>query len=148
MKLTTNTSACHAAPDLGGAGASRADAITAEEALTAEDARYAAQTGGDFAAMERMFGDDLVYVHASGDLDDKAAFIESQRSKAVIYRTLQRSEVRVRVYGPLAIITGRGRFEVTVKGEERTANLLFHSVWVKRGGAAQFISWHAAAAQK
>ena len=103
---------------------------------------------GDFAAMERMFGDDLVYVHSSGDLDDKAAFIESQRSKAVIYRTLQRSEVRVRVYGPLAIIAGRGRFEVTVKGEERTANLLFHSIWVKRGGAVQFISWHAAAAKK
>jgi hypothetical protein len=146
MKLMTNISACHAAPDLG--GASGADTITAEEALTAEDARYAAQTGGDFAAMERMFGDDLVYVHSSGDLDDKAAFIESQRSKAVIYRRMQRSEVKVRLYGPVAIITGRGKFEVAVKGEERTANLLFHSIWVKRGGAVQFISWHAAAAKK
>ena len=147
MKMMTNASACHAPPDLGGGSAS-GDTITAEEALKAEDARYAAQTGGDFAAMERMFGDDLVYVHSSGDLDDKAAFIEAQRSKAVIYRRMQRSEVKVRVYGPVAIITGRGKFDVAVKGEERTANLLFHSIWVKRGGAAQFISWHAAAASK
>jgi len=35
-----------------------------------------------------------------------------------------------------------------VKGEERTVNILFHSVWMKRGGEAQFISWHAAAAPK
>jgi len=148
MKLTTNASACHAAPDLGGTTASRADAITAEEALQAEDARYAAQTGGDFAAMERMFGDDLVYAHSSGELDDKTGFIELQRSRTVIYRTMQRSEAKVRVYGPVAIITGKGKFDVTVKGEQSTANILFHSIWVKRGGAAQFISWHAAAAPK
>ena len=146
MKLTINGSACRAAPDLGGATANGVDAITAEEALKAEDARYAAQTGGDFAAMERLFGDDLVYVHSSGDLDDKKGFIEAQRSKAVIYRTMQHSEVKVRVYGPVAIITGRGKFDVTVKGEERTVNILFHSIWVRRGGDLRFISWHAAAA--
>ena len=33
--------------------------ITAEEAMKAETARYAAQTSNDFAAMERMFGNDL-----------------------------------------------------------------------------------------
>ena len=148
MKLTINGSACRAAPDLGGATANPADAITAEEALKAEDARYAAQTGGDFAAMERMFGDDLVYVHSSGDLDDKRGFIELQRSRTVIYRTMRRSEAKVRVYGPVAIITARGKFDVTVKGEQSTADILFHSIWVKRGGAVQFISWHAVAAAK
>jgi len=147
-QLMMNAVASNAAPDLGGASADRADAITPDEAQKAEDARYTAQTGGDFAAMERMFGDDLVYVHSSGDLDDKAGFIEAQRSRAVVYRTMQRSETKVRVYGPVAIITGRGKFDVTVKGEERTVNILFHSIWVKRGGAAQFISWHAAAAPK
>jgi hypothetical protein len=148
MKLMMNASACHTAADLGGGTTSSGDAITAEEALKAEDARYAAQTGGDFAAMERMFGDDLVYIHSSGDLNDKAAFIEAQRSRAVVYRAMQRSDVKVRVYGPVAIITGRGKFEVTVKGEQGAANLLFHSIWVKRDGAVQFISWHAAAAPK
>src|ERR1700722_9698313 len=148
MKLMVNASVCRVGPARGGATAGPADAITAEEALKAEDARFAAQTGGDFAAMERMFGDDLVYVHSSGDLDDKTGFIEAQRSRAVVYRTMQRSETKVRVYGPVAIVTGRGKFDVTVKGEERTVNILFHSIWVKRGGAARFISWHAAAAPK
>ena len=46
--------------------------ITAEEALRAEDARYAAQTGGDFAALQQLIGDDLVYIHSSAIVDDKA----------------------------------------------------------------------------
>ncbi|PYM40089.1 MAG: hypothetical protein DME12_16800 [Candidatus Rokuibacteriota bacterium] len=33
--------------------------ITAEEAMKAEAARYAAQTANDFAAMEKLFGNDL-----------------------------------------------------------------------------------------
>jgi hypothetical protein len=35
--------------------------ITAEEALKAEEARYAAQMANDFAAMERLFGDSGVH---------------------------------------------------------------------------------------
>ena len=31
-----------------------------------------------------------------------------------------------------------------MKGEDCTVNILFHSIWVKRGGAVQFISWHTA----
>jgi len=142
-QFSTDGAACRAA-DLG--GGQGADAITAEEALKAEDARYSAQISLDFAAMERLFGDDLVYIHSGGVVDDKSSFIEAQRSKAVVYRHMKRSDVKVRVYGPVAIITGKAQFEVSVKGEDRSANLMFHSIWVKRGSTVQFVSWHAAAA--
>jgi hypothetical protein len=35
--------------------------ITADEAMKAETARYAAQPANDFAAMEKLFGNDLTY---------------------------------------------------------------------------------------
>jgi len=74
--------------------------ITAEEALRAEDARYAAQLANDFAAMERMFGSDLVYIRSvDGAVADKRAYIESMRSGTVKYRAMRRSDVRVRTYG-------------------------------------------------
>ena len=45
---------------LGAAGAASAQdcsgTITADEAMKAETARYAAQTSNDFAAMEKLFG--------------------------------------------------------------------------------------------
>jgi len=117
--------------------------ITAEEAARAEDARYAAQMSNDFAAMEKMFGDDLVYIHSSAVVDDKAAYIDSMRSGNVKYRVMRRSDVKVRTYGCIAIMTAMGNFDVTVKGQEMTVPLRFHSIWAKRGDSLQFISWNA-----
>jgi hypothetical protein len=117
--------------------------ITADEALRAEDARYAAQTGADFAALERMIGEDLVYIHSSAIVDNKATYIESQRSGTVKYRSMKRSDVKVRTYGCLAIITAVGNFDVTVKGQDISVELRFHSIWAKRAAGVQFISWNA-----
>jgi hypothetical protein len=115
-------------------------AITADDALKAEDSRYAAQASNDFDSMQRLYGDDLVYVHSTGAVDDKASYIERQRS-GLHYRAMRRSNVTVRVYGCLAIITGNGSFDVTQKGQDSTVQLLFHSIWVKRGSDVQFVSW-------
>ena len=117
--------------------------ITETEVLQAEDARYKAQTSNDFAAMQRLFGDDLVYVHSTAVMDTKASFIESMRSGTVQYRSMKRTDAKARTYGSMAIISGRARFEVTVKGEDKTIELLFHSIWAKRAGAVQFVSWQA-----
>jgi Domain of unknown function (DUF4440) len=62
--------------------------ITADEAMKAETARYAAQTANDFAAMEKMFGTDLTYNHSSAATDDKKAYIEGMRSGRVKYRKM------------------------------------------------------------
>jgi len=117
--------------------------ITAEEALRGEDARYAAQTSRDFAALQQLIGDDLVYIHSSAIVDDKAAYIETQRAGTVIYRTMRRSDVTVRTYGCLAIITGQGNFDVTLKGQDTSVEIRFHSIWAKRAGTVQFVSWEA-----
>jgi hypothetical protein len=115
-------------------------AITADEALKAEDARYAAQTKSDFDALERLYGDDLVYVHSTAVTDSKASYIERQRS-GLHYRVMKPSDVKVRVFGCLAIITGRGDYEVTQNGQDSSPLLLFTAIWAKRGPNVQFVSW-------
>ncbi len=117
--------------------------ISADEALRGEDARYAAQTGRDFAALQQLIGEDLVYIHASAIVDNKATYIETQRAGTVIYRTMKRSDVTVRTYGCLAMITGLANFDVTNKGQDISVELRFHSIWAKRAGAIQFVSWEA-----
>lgn len=117
--------------------------LSAEEALKAEEARYAAQLGNDFAAMERLFADELVYIHSSTTVDTKASFIESMRSGAVRYRKMTRGDLKVRTYGCIAIISGRGSFEVTARGQDLKLELLFHAVWAKRAAGTQFVSWQA-----
>jgi hypothetical protein len=133
---------------LSGARAADCDgAITADEALKAEDARQAAQTSSDFDAMGRLYGDDLIYVHSTAVVDSKPSYIERQRS-GLHYRAMRRSDVTVRVYGCLAIITGKGDYEVTQNGQDSSPHLLFTSIWAKRGTNVQFVSWESTAVPK
>jgi ketosteroid isomerase-like protein len=115
--------------------------VTEQDVLQAEDARYAAQTANDFAAMDRLFGDDLVYTHTSAVTDGKSSYTDSMRSGNVKYRVMQRSDVKVRTFGCVGIITGQGDFDVTVKGQDISVALRFTSVWARRGDALQFVSW-------
>jgi len=117
--------------------------ITKDEALAAENARYTAQTTNDFGAMEKLFGDDLHYNHSSNVVDGKASYIESMRSGDVRYRVMKQSDTKVRTYGCVAIITGQGDYEVTVKGKDMSVQIRFHAIWAKRAAGVQFISWQA-----
>lgn len=117
--------------------------VTVADALQAEDARYEAQIDNDFETLETLLAKDLVYIHSSTVQDTKASFIESLRSGKVSYRSMERSNTKVRIFGNVAIITGKAVFEVTARGRDKTLNLLFHSVWVKREPGLQFVSWQA-----
>ena len=141
MRALTGFFTLRAAP---GSGAQECSGtITVDEALKAEDARFKAQMSGDGAAMKKLFGDDLVYIHSSTVVDTKQTFIESITSGNVKYRSMHRGESTVRTYGGVAIVSGSAKFEVTVKGENRTLDLLYHAIWAKRIAGAQFISWQA-----
>jgi len=117
--------------------------VSAGEALAAEDARYAAQMGNDFAALQNLIGSDLVYIHSSAVVDTKASYIESMKSGTVKYRVMRRSDVTVRTYGCIAIISGLGNFDITVKGQDMAVEIRFHSIWAKRDRGLEFISWEA-----
>ena len=119
------------------------NALTVADALQAEDARYKAQIGNDFEALDRLFAKDLVYIHSSTVQDTKASFTESLRSGKVSYHSMERSDTKVRVFGNVAIITGKAVFDVTSRGRDMTLNLLFHAVWVQRDSGLQFVSWQA-----
>jgi hypothetical protein len=116
--------------------------ITADEAMKAETARYAAQTTNDFAAMEKLFGSDLTYNHSSAATDTKATYIDAMRSGRTKYRKMTpNGDLKTRTYGCLAIITGTAVYEVTAGGQDRTVPLRFTAVWAKRASGPEFVSW-------
>jgi hypothetical protein len=116
--------------------------ITADEAMKAETARYAVQTANDFAAMEKLFGNDLTYNHSSAATDSKATYIESMRSGRTKYRKMTpNGDLKTRTYGCLAIITGTAVYEVTSAGQDRSVPLRFTAIWAKRPSGLEFVSW-------
>ena len=116
--------------------------LSADEAMKAETLRYAAQTTNNFAAMDKLFGNDLTYNHSSAASDDKAKYIDAMRSGRTKYRKMTpNSDVKTRTYGCIGIITGTAVYEVTAGGQDRTVPLRFTAIWAKRPSGVEFVSW-------
>ena len=74
-------------------------------------------------------------------VDNKQSYIESMRSGKVVYKVMRRSDVQVRTFGCIAILTGNGNYDVTVNDKDVNVLLRFTSIWQKKNGMMQYVSW-------
>jgi hypothetical protein len=87
-----------------------------KEILDLEDKRYAAMCGGDFAALEGMLHDELLYTHSSGLTDTKAMWLASLRSGKTKYKSAVRSDQKVRLAGDGCGISESARLAYSCAG--------------------------------
>ena len=119
-----------------------ASTSAAEAAVrAAELARFKAQTTGDLKALDALLGDELVYTHSSAAVDSKASYIESMRSGALKYQTIEPREIHVRVFGNTAVITAAAHITAISKGQPVDNQLRYMDVWVLRDGRWQMVGW-------
>lgn len=123
------------------AGTAFAQAPAADAVKAAELARFKAMTTGDFAALAKALGDDLVYTHSSAAVDTKASFLEALTSGRTKYQSIEPREMTVRVYGNTAIINAAAHFLVNANGQQLDNQLRFTDVWVLRDGRWQMVAW-------
>ena len=107
-----------------------------DDVLAAQDSKFAAQMAGDLAALAEILADDLTYIHANGQPDDKAAFLAGPVRDG--YLSIVRSEGSVRRYGDVAIITGTADIQPI---PELRFMARFTDVWQKRGDRWINVAW-------
>lgn len=109
--------------------------------LTADKERTEAQIKQDAATLDRLLGDDLTYVHASGLVQGKAEFIADLKSNKRIYKKVTNSDVNVRVLKDAAVITAKSHICVSFEGKENELSLQVIGVYAKRNGRWQLIAY-------
>jgi ketosteroid isomerase-like protein len=118
--------------------AGQAQSTTEEAVKKAEMQRFDAQVKKDFAALETLLADDLIYVHSNGNIDNKTSYIQSIRDGKSQYDEIKSEEMRVRVYGKTAVITGVCVVKMPTNPNLR---LRYTDVYIKRKGNWQLASW-------
>lgn len=102
---------------------SLADAATRDAVLAVEERRQRALVDGDLAALEEIFEESLIHVHAPGLTHDKAQLLEHVASRKA-YIAVTRGDLLVRTLGAAAdaaVVTGRVINHMrTPDGGERT----------------------------
>jgi ketosteroid isomerase-like protein len=93
----------------------------------------------DHAALEQILADDFSYTHSKGDMANKSQEIAD--TLASQWTSSKTDDMKVRVFGDVAIVTGRQTLEGTSKGYV-SGPRRFTDVFVKRNG-----KWQAVAGQ-
>jgi ketosteroid isomerase-like protein len=118
--------------------------MTAESEISKqEDDRLSAMVRGDIAALEAMTHDQLLYTHASGNVDTKATWLAAMQSGRTRYKSTQCDDVQIRILGDAALVTGKAVFDVEINGQPRTLKMKFLNVWSKTSEGWKFAAWQA-----
>jgi ketosteroid isomerase-like protein len=96
----------------------------------------------DAGFLERHLSEDYVSTFPDGQVLDKKGEIEAMKSGMVTISEMRPTEMNVRIYGNVAVITGQSTITATVSGQEASGNYRFTDVWAKGDS-----HWQAVASQ-
>ena len=120
----------------------RGQAASVEEQLKkAEKDRAAAVVKGDLATLEGLTSDDYIFINANGQLSDKAATMNNIKTGNIKITSNEVSDMKVRVYGDTAVVTGKSTAKGTIGGRELKGPIMFTRVYVKKGGKWQSVAF-------
>src|SRR5438477_10737412 len=86
-----------------------------EAVRKAENDRFAAMLKADVGALDKLLAPDLIYTHGDGRVIDKAAFLSDFKTGAFKYVTIEPNDLKIRIYGDTAIVTGGAGMHVVNK---------------------------------
>ncbi len=104
------------------------------EILSLEEARNQAVLHGDVTALDRMTSDDYTFITLRGELRTKSDILKGFASGSFHYDSRQISDLKVRVYGDTAIVTGRSVQKGMENGKDYSGDYRFTRVYVKEKG--------------
>lgn len=106
-----------------------------------EQKRFTAQVSKDYAYLEQVLDNDLTYTHSNGNTDTKASFIQALKDGKTQYNSFEVQEQKVRIYGNTALVNGLAIVKVTSNNENRTMNLRYTDVYIKRNNDWKLVAW-------
>jgi hypothetical protein len=112
-----------------------------EQIKQLERDRQAAFVKNDVAQLERQTADDYTTINASGKLSDKPHMMENLRAEKTRVLSVDLTDLKARIYGNTAILTGRYDDVHVTAGVRAEAHALFTRVFVKNGDAWQAVAY-------
>ena len=97
---------------------------------------------GDAGALDRLWADDLVVTVPDMPVMDKSESLAFMRSGKMKFHRYQTSDLRTRVYGDAAVVTGQLERVRDAANKGFEDDWRFTKVYVRRNGRWQVVAWH------
>lgn len=117
-----------------------AESEAEKEVLKAEEELDQAFAKGDTNVLDSIWADDVVYTSASGQVFTKAQYLARFQSGARKFDSFAHDDIRVRLYGNMAVLTGRST-SVLHDGSKLSAGpRRFTHIYVKLDGRWRLVA--------
>jgi len=115
----------------------------AEDDIVAAEKNWAkAVLALDFAALEELYSNDLIYAHSTGVVETKKEYLDKLKQGTQKYALIEHQKVTTKHFGDSAIAHAIVRMKGTNATGPFDSKLMLIHVWVKQGG-----KWRMAAHQ-
>ena len=112
-----------------------------EQLKKLETDRAAAAVKGDVATLEKQTADDYTFINLYGRMSDKSQMVNAFKTGQTKLTSNEVSDMKVRVYGDTAVITGKADIKGTLGGKDVAGQIMFTRVYVKKGGQWQSVAF-------
>jgi hypothetical protein len=110
--------------------------------LKAEQRRSSAMLSNNLPALDEVLHEDLYFSHATGAVDNKAAYLAKMASGRITYQGISWSEQSVTPLGTLnALLTGRMLTSVRVEGVDKQLDNRVMSAWSNVNGTWRLLAF-------
>jgi ketosteroid isomerase-like protein len=115
----------------------------AEEGLLKVEKEFAqAIVSNNLEGIGRLVADDWIIIDSDGGIVDRTRFSEVIKSGALTHDMMESEDLRVRVYGDSAVVTGLTRTKGKFMGQEFSTQERATDVFVKRDGRWRCVLTH------
>ena len=126
-------------------GSVKAEALSA---ATAEECsqQWASRVGqGRADELAKIMDDSYQHIHGTGLVESREEFLGALRSGARKYEPIQLEEVKTRLFGDCAVVTGKFALKVSIKGKIMEGVNRFSFVVVQTSQGPKIVSFQATA---
>ena len=113
-----------------------------EELLKIEEEFAAAILKNDVENLGRLVADDWIIIDPNGEIVDRTRFFEVIKSGALTHDMMESEDLRIRVYGDSAVVTGVTRTKGKFMGQEFSTQERATDVFVKSDGRWRCVLTH------
>src|SRR5881296_1102927 len=120
----------------------QATSAVEQDVIKLEQTVTDAQFKKDRAALERLLADDYLYTHSNGSVLNKAQEIAESMSSDVQWTDSKFADLKVRIFGDVAVLTGEQTIQGTAKGYVPGPRRIT-DIFVRRSGRWQLLGGQA-----
>jgi len=118
-------------------------AQTAEQELLKLEQEWTnADVKDDLALLDRVLADDWVITETDGSVWTKAQILAAKKTGEDKISTEVTDDIKVRVYGNAAVVTGRNTLKGIFKGRDLSGQERWTDTWIMKAGRWQCVATH------